>query len=313
LATALSDQVAALEANMGKVIFGKPEVIRYCVVALLSGEHILLEDVPGVGKTLAGKAIAKSIAGKFARLQFTPDLLPSDITGSNVFNSTESQFVFNQGPVFNNIVLADEINRAPPRTQAALLEAMGDHQCSIDGKTYDLPRPFLVVATQNPFEYEGTYVLPESQLDRFLLRVSMGYPDLDFERDVLKSHRDGEPVDQLTPVLSTDDVIQLQQQVRQVKVEASLSDYMLDVVHRTRECPDLSVGVSTRGALLWYRAAQSYAFASGRDYVVPDDIKRLAIPVLSHRVLARGLVQGSQREVVEGIIDRLVSEAPVPS
>ena len=277
---------------MGKVIFGKPEVIRYCVVALLSGEHILLEDVPGVGKTLAGKAIAKSIAGKFARLQFTPDLLPSDITGSNVFNSTESQFVFNQGPVFNNIVLADEINRAPPRTQAALLEAMGDHQCSIDGKTYDLPRPFLVVATQNPFEYEGTYVLPESQLDRFLLRVSMGYPDLDFERDVLKSHRDGEPVDQLTPVLSTDDVIQLQQQVRQVKVEASLSDYMLDVVHRTRECPDLSVGVSTRGALLWYRAAQSYAFASGRDYVVPDDIKRLAIPVLSHRVLARGLVQG---------------------
>ncbi|MEC7428997.1 MAG: MoxR family ATPase [Planctomycetota bacterium] len=298
---------------MGKVIFGKPEVIRYCVVALLSGEHILLEDVPGVGKTLAGKAIAKSIAGKFARLQFTPDLLPSDITGSNVFNSTESQFVFNQGPVFNNIVLADEINRAPPRTQAALLEAMGDHQCSIDGKTYDLPRPFLVVATQNPFEYEGTYVLPESQLDRFLLRVSMGYPDLDFERDVLKSHRDGEPVDQLTPVLSTDDVIQLQQQVRQVKVEASLSDYMLDVVHRTRECPDLSVGVSTRGALLWYRAAQSYAFASGRDYVVPDDIKRLAIPVLSHRVLARGLVQGSQREVVEGIIDRLVSEAPVPS
>ena len=298
---------------MGKVIFGKPEVIRYCVVALLSGEHILLEDVPGVGKTLAGKAIAKSIAGKFARLQFTPDLLPSDITGSNVFNSTESQFVFNQGPVFNNIVLADEINRAPPRTQAALLEAMGDHQCSIDGKTYDLPRPFLVVATQNPFEYEGTYVLPESQLDRFLLRVSMGYPDLDFERDVLKSHRDGEPVDQLTPVLSTDDVIQLQQQVRQVKVEASLGDYMLDVVHRTRECPDLSVGVSTRGALLWYRAAQSYAFASGRDYVVPDDIKRLAIPVLSHRVLARGLVQGSQREVVEGIIDRLVSEAPVPS
>ena len=298
---------------MGKVIFGKPEVICYCVVALLSGEHILLEDVPGVGKTLAGKAIAKSIAGKFARLQFTPDLLPSDITGSNVFNSTESQFVFNQGPVFNNIVLADEINRAPPRTQAALLEAMGDHQCSIDGKTYDLPRPFLVVATQNPFEYEGTYVLPESQLDRFLLRVSMGYPDLDFERDVLKSHRDGEPVDQLTPVLSTDDVIQLQQQVRQVKVEASLSDYMLDVVHRTRECPDLSVGVSTRGALLWYRAAQSYAFASGRDYVVPDDIKRLAIPVLSHRVLARGLVQGSQREVVEGIIDRLVSEAPVPS
>ena len=298
---------------MGKVIFGKPEVIRYCVVALLSGEHILLEDVPGVGKTLAGKAVAKSIAGKFARLQFTPDLLPSDITGSNVFNSTESQFVFNQGPVFNNIVLADEINRAPPRTQAALLEAMGDHQCSIDGKTYDLPRPFLVVATQNPFEYEGTYVLPESQLDRFLLRVSMGYPDLDFERDVLKSHRDGEPVDQLTPVLSTDDVIQLQQQVRQVKVEASLSDYMLDVVHRTRECPDLSVGVSTRGALLWYRAAQSYAFASGRDYVVPDDIKRLAIPVLSHRVLARGLVQGSQREVVEGIIDRLVSEAPVPS
>ena len=306
------DQVAALEANMGKVIYGKPDVIRYCVVALLSGEHILLEDVPGVGKTLAGKAIAKSIAGDFSRLQFTPDLLPSDITGSNIYDSKEGQFIFHRGPVFNNIVLADEINRAPPRTQAALLEAMSDHQCSIDGKTYDLPRPFLVVATQNPFEYEGTYVLPESQLDRFLLRVSMGYPDQEFERDVLQSHRDGEPVEQLKPVLSTDDVIQLQQEVRQVKVEDSLCDYMLDVVHRTRECPDLNVGVSTRGALLWYRAAQSYAFASRRDYVIPDDIKHLSVPVLSHRVLAKGLVQGSQREVVEGIIDRIVSETPAP-
>ena len=312
MTTSIRAKSAEIEANMARVILGKPDVIRYCLVALLSGEHLLLEDVPGVGKTLAGKAIAKSVDGRFARLQFTPDLLPSDITGNSIFDARENRFEFHAGPIFNNIVLADEINRAPPRTQAALLEAMSDHQVSVDGQTHALPRPFLVIATQNPFEYEGTYVLPESQLDRFLLRISMGYPARDSERDVLMSHRHGEPVDTLGSVVDTDQIRELQEAVREIRVEASLVDYLLDIVERTRNSPDLNVGVSTRGALLWYRAVQAYAFAEGRDFAVPDDIKRLAVPVLGHRVLARGSVQGGQREAVEGIVARIVADTPTP-
>ncbi|HRF02509.1 MAG TPA: MoxR family ATPase [Pirellulaceae bacterium] len=310
--TTLRTKVAEIEANMAKVMLGKPHVIRACVVALLSGEHLLLEDVPGVGKTLAGKATARSVDGKFARIQFTPDLLPSDITGNNIFDARENRFEFHAGPIFNNIVLADEINRAPPRTQAALLEAMSDHQVSVDGTSHPLPRPFLVIATQNPFEYEGTYVLPESQLDRFLLRISMGYPARESEREVLTSHRRGEPVESLGSVADTEQIRALQAAVREVKVEESLVDYLLEVVTRTRNSPDLSVGVSTRGALLWYRAVQAFAFAEGRDYAIPDDVKRLAVPVLSHRVLARGSVQGGQREAVEGIIGRIVADTPTP-
>lgn len=312
LATALRDNVASLEANMAKVILGKPREIRFCVVALLAGEHLLLEDVPGVGKTLAGKALARSVDGQFARIQFTPDLLPSDITGSSVFDTRDQKFVFYPGPIFHNIVLADEINRAPPRTQAALLEAMSDHQVSVDGHSHELPKPFLVIATQNPFEFEGTYVLPESQLDRFLFRISMGYPRRDLEREVLLSHRSGEPVDSLKAVTDTETVRKLQEAVRQVKVETSVVDYLLDIVDRTRHSPDLNVGVSTRGALSWFRAVQSFAFADGRDFATPDDVKTLAVPVLGHRVLARGLVQGGQREAVEAIVDRIVSETPVP-
>lgn len=312
LSTGSHNTVAALEANITKVVLGKPRVVRLCLVALLSGEHILLEDVPGVGKTLVGKAFAKSINAKFARIQFTPDLLPSDITGSNIFDQRNASFIFHQGPVFSSIVLADEINRAPPRTQAALLEAMSDHQVSADGQTYALPRPFLVIATQNPYEFEGTYLLPESQLDRFLLRISSGYPDRSFEREVLTSHRQGEPVDQLAPIISAEDIVKVQAEVRNVKVEDSIVEYVLNVVEKTRKSPDLNVGVSTRGALLWYRAIQSYAFADGREYATPDDAKQLAVPVLSHRVLPKGLVQGGHREAVEAIIDRLVNEVPVP-
>lgn len=305
--------VEQLEQTINSVVLGKSEVVRCCLVALLAGEHVLLEDVPGVGKTLVGKAIANSVHGEFCRLQFTPDLLPSDIVGSSVYHAGSGDFHFNQGPIFSNIVLADEINRAPPRTQSALLEAMSDGQVSVDGTTHQLPGPFMVIATQNPFEYEGTYVLPESQLDRFLLRISMGYPAREFEREVLLSHRLGEPVDELQPILSLDQIRNMQQGVRNVTFEETLVDYLLNVVEATRRSEELSVGVSTRGALLWYRAAQAMAFCAGRDFVVPDDVKQLAVPVLSHRVLARGMVQGAQRAAVEAIIERLVNELPLPS
>jgi MoxR-like ATPase len=304
--------VAQLEENMGRVVLGKADVVRWCLVALLSGEHVLLEDVPGVGKTLVAKALARSVAGDFCRLQFTPDLLPSDILGSSVFDSKQSQFIFHRGPIFAHIVLADEINRAPPRTQSALLEAMSEGQVSIDGQTLPLPRPFLVIATQNPFEFEGTYALPESQLDRFLIRLSMGYPGRNDERRVLASHREGEPVQELEPVIECEQVIALQEAVRGVGVEESVSDYLLDIVERTRNSDDLRVGVSTRGALSLYRAAQALALIEGRAFVVPDDVKRLAPLVLSHRVILKGFLRSSQREAAESIIRRIVEQTTVP-
>lgn len=305
--------VRLLEGNIAQVVLGKPDVIRMCLVAMLASEHILLEDVPGVGKTLVGKALAKSVNGDFTRVQFTPDLLPSDIVGSTVFNTKSSEFVYNHGPIFANIVLADEINRAPPRTQSALLEAMSDNQVTVDGRTYELPKPFMVIATQNPFEYEGTYTLPESQLDRFLLRISMGYPSRAEERRVLSTHRQGEPVQHLDSVLSREQVLYLQDAVRKVTVEDSIYDYLLDVVDATRHCEDLHVGVSTRGALSLYRASQALALTSGRSFVVPDDIKHLAVPALAHRVIAKGYMHGSQRQAVEAIIRRLVEGVAVPS
>ena len=309
----LQQAIRQLETNMRSVVLGKPEVVRMCLIALLSGEHILLEDVPGVGKTLVGKALARSLSGDFCRLQFTPDLLPSDIVGSSLFNSKTSEFEYNRGPIFANVVLADEINRAPPRTQSALLEAMSDNQVSVDGVTYELPRPFMVIATQNPFEFEGTYALPESQLDRFLLRISMGYPDREAERQVLTSHREGEPVDTLDPVLTGEQIVDLQAEVRRVTVEDSIYDYLLDIVETTRSTDELHVGVSTRGALSLYRAAQASALIDGRDYVVPDDVKRLSVSVLSHRVVSKGFIQGDSRGAAEGIIQRSVEEVPVPS
>jgi MoxR-like ATPase len=313
MATELQSLVTELEANMCRVVLGKPHVVRLALAALLAGEHILLEDVPGVGKTLIGKALAKSVAGTFCRIQFTPDLLPSDIVGSSVFQVKTSEFVYNQGPIFANIVLADEINRAPPRTQSALLEAMSDRQVSGDGQTYKLPEPFLVIATQNPFEFEGTYPLPESQLDRFLLRISVGYPQREDERQVLVSHRVGEPVDQLETVVECESILALQRRVREVSVDASLEDYILDIVAATRECDELQVGVSTRGALSLYRATQSWAVLHGRDYVIPDDIKELAVAVLGHRVFPRGYHHGSaRRDVVESIVERLVAETSAP-
>ncbi len=305
--------IEQLEANIGRAVLGKREVVRRCIVALLAGEHILLEDAPGVGKTLIGKAMAKSVSGTFRRIQFTPDLLPADITGSNLYDAKGNEFVFSHGPVFANVVLADEINRTTPRTQSALLEAMSEPQVSVDGRSFLLPRPFLVIATQNPMEFEGTYPLPESQLDRFLLKISVGYPDRDHEMEVLTSHREGEPVDRLEPVVTCEQIIELQQEVRKVRVDESISRYLLDIVHATRDCEDLQVGVSIRGSLSLYRAAQGWALLEGRQYVVPDDVKSLCVPVLAHRVITKGYLHGSQHEALDALIERLVEEVPVPS
>lgn len=301
-----------LRDNIAKVLLGKDELIDLLIVALMAGEQVLLEDVPGVGKTLAAKALASSLDAKFARLQFTPDLLPSDITGSMIYRSATGEFEFAPGPIFANVVLADEINRAPPRTQSALLEAMSEGQVTVDGVTHLLPKPFIVIATQNPFEYEGTYSLPESQLDRFLLRTSVGYPVREIEREVLISHRGGEPVDQLGSVLSPEQVLFVQKQVGEVRFDESLTEYLLDIVSATRQHEAFQVGVSTRGALSFYRGCQALAVLRGRDYVVPDDIKRLAVPSLAHRVLPEGIFQGGSRTVVEQQLADLIEPIAVP-
>jgi MoxR-like ATPase len=299
--------------NIATVVLGKRDIAELCLIALLSDEHVLLEDVPGVGKTLMGKALSRSVEGSFRRIQFTPDLLPSDIIGNSIYNSKTTEFVFNEGPIFSNFVLADEINRAPPRTQSALLEAMSDAQVSVDGTSHQLSRPFMVIATQNPFEFEGTYVLPESQLDRFLIRTSMGYPSPELEGDIFRNHRNGEPVETLQPTCDWRRVLEMQAAVREVQVEDSISQYMLDIVHATRESSELSVGVSTRAALSWYRAVQARAFIDQRSFAIPDDAKILAIPVLSHRVLTRGGVQGSQRDEVEAIVAEITSKVTLPT
>ncbi len=299
--------------NVGLVVLGKPEVIRLAVVALLAEGHVLIEDVPGVGKTLLARAMAASIDCSFRRIQFTPDLLPSDVLGSSVYHAPSGDFVFKPGPLFANVILADEINRTTPRTQSALLEAMSDRQVSVEGKTYPLDPPFIVLATQNPYEFEGTYVLPESQLDRFMIRLRMGYPIRSEERKVFASHRNGEPVDSLGPALSADDILLLQRAVRAIQVDDSISDYLLDIIHATRRSEDLHVGVSTRRALTLYRAAQSLAMVSGRNYVIPDDVKTLVVPVLSHRVVGKSFLQAGEFGAAEAIIRDLVDRIRVPT
>jgi MoxR-like ATPase len=304
--------LAALRGNVGRVFLGKPEVVRLAVVALLADGHLLLEDVPGVGKTLLAKALARSLDCRFARVQFTPDLLPGDLTGVSVWREHPGTFEFQPGPLFAEVVLADEINRATPRTQSALLEAMSERQVTLDGQTRRLGPPFLVVATQNPHEFEGTYPLPESQLDRFLLRVKVGYPDRDTERAILTQHRAGEPVDTLPPVIHTRSLIELQARTRNVKVDPALADYVLDLVDATRKHPDVALGASTRAALGLYRAAQANALTDGRDYVVPDDVKGLAEPVLAHRLVGRGWAAGGSPDAGP-VVREIAAKVRVPS
>ena len=304
--------LAALQKNIGQVFLGKPDAVRFAVIALLAEGHLLLEDVPGVGKTLLAKALARSLDCRFNRIQFTPDLLPGDLIGITIYREKPGEFVFQPGPLFAEIVLADEINRATPRTQSALLEAMSERQVTIDGETRKLGPPFLVVATQNPHEFEGTYPLPESQLDRFLLRVKVGYPDRAAERAILTQHRAGEPVESLQPVLRTAEVLALQAKVRDVRVDDSISDYLLKIVDETRKHPDIVLAASTRAALGLYRAAQAHALLDGRDFTVPDDVKVLAESVLAHRLVSRGWSAGGHPDaapVVREILQRV--EVPV--
>jgi MoxR-like ATPase len=304
--------IHSLEENIAQALYGKPDVIRLAIVALLGDGHLLIEDAPGVGKTSLAKAISQSLNCEFTRLQCTPDMLPSDIIGSSVFLPNRGEFEFRKGPLFTNVLLADEINRTTPRTQSALLEAMQEHQVSIDGRTYPLERPFFVLATQNPFEFEGTYPLPENQLDRFMLRIEIGYPGRESERDVLRRDREGQSLDRLAAVLDAEQLLTMQQAVRSVRVDDSLNDYLLDIVQATRDHEELTLGVSTRGAIIYHRAVQALATAEGRDYVTPDDIKRLAVPVLAHRVVCRGLIRESQRERAVGIIQQILDTVAVP-
>jgi MoxR-like ATPase len=274
-----------VEASVARVIRGKPEAIRLCLATLLARGHVLIEDIPGVGKTTLARALAAALGGSFRRVQFTSDLLPSDIVGVTVFQADEGRFEFRRGPIFANVVLADEINRTTPRTQSALLEAMSEGKVSVDDGTHELAQPFVVLATQNPVEHFGTYPLPESQMDRFLLRIRIGYPERDQERDILRELGGGDPVAELKSVIDHATLRALQDRAESVKVDDEILDYAMDVIEATRAAPALSIGVSTRGALAWYRAAQAYALISGRDYCVPDDFKELAVPALAHRVV----------------------------
>jgi MoxR-like ATPase len=307
----LHSQIAALEKNIGAAILGKPEPIRLALVALLSQGHLLVEDAPGVGKTSLAKALARSLSCDYKRLQFTPDMLPSDILGSSVYLPNLGQFEFRRGPVFTNVLLADEINRTTPRTQSALLEAMSEGQVSVEGQTYPLGSPFFVLATQNPFEFEGTYPLPENQLDRFMLCIEIGYPDRSVEKDVLVHHRAGQPVDHIQPVMNGDQLVRLQAAVREVRVDDAINEYLLDLVHATRGHEELALGVSTRGAITLYKAAQSLAFIEGRQYVIPDDVKRLVPPVLAHRLVVRGVLREAQRDRAKHILRQIVAKTPV--
>ena len=311
-----ADQVAALEANVARVIRGKPAAIRHAVVALLARGHLLIEDVPGVGKTTLARALAASIGVTFHRIQFTSDLLPSDIVGVTVLDPKSGQFEFRQGAIFANLVLADEINRTTPRTQSALLEAMNDAQVTVDGRTHTLAAPFLVIATQNPEEHYGTYPLPESQLDRFLLRIRMDYPSADDEKRLLLESpgRAGDALADLHPVLRAADVLALQEAADLVHLSAELAEYIVEVARETRKSPHLALGVSPRGELAWRNAARAAALADGRDYVLPDDLKSLALPVLAHRVVAASPAEalGSSRRDVERVLSELLERVPAP-
>ena len=309
------EAVQRLVETVETVIRGKTDVVRRAVTALLARGHILLEDVPGVGKTTLAASLARALGGTFRRIQFTSDLLPSDIVGVSIFNQRTSEFEFKPGPIFANVVLADEINRTTPRTQSCLLEAMNAGHVSVDGQTFGLGPPFLVMATQNPLEFHGTYPLPESQLDRFLMRLKLGYPEARYEREILTRPGGTEPSELIEPILGSEDVVVLQQACDRVRVEDSVLDYLMEIIHETRTSQLLGLGVSPRGAQALLRAARARAVVEGRPYCVPDDVKSLSLPVLAHRVQVTGRQDGlaSTREEAERVIRDILEKIPVPT
>jgi len=313
-ASATLQLAVRLEQALRTIIRGKDEVVRMALVATLARGHLLIEGVPGVGKTTLAHALARAIDCDFQRVQFTSDMLPSDVLGISVYSAADQQFEFKRGPIFTNILLADEINRTTPKTQSALLEAMNERQVTVDGHAHALPQPFLVIATQNPVEHHGTYPLPESQMDRFLIRVRMGYPNAASERDVLRGQAGAARLEELRPVLSGEDILQLQEEVQQVRVDDSLVDYALVIVKRTRESEHLSLGVSPRGSLMLYQAAQALAFLEGRTFCTPDDFKQLAVPTFAHRVVVNARYSSTLKKAdqTEQILHDIVDSVPVP-
>jgi len=307
--TAMFDSICT---NIAGAVHGKDDVIRLTVTCLVAGGHLLIEDVPGVGKTTIAKALARSVDGTFGRVQFTPDLLPSDVLGSSVWNQRDSGFEFRAGPVFHHLLLSDEINRASPKTQSALLEAMAEEQVTVDGATYPLPRPFMVVATQNPIEHHGTFPLPESQLDRFLMRLSVGYPGRAAELALLVEPDHGHQLDRLRPVVTTDDVLAMRDAAQRVHVSHAVAGYLVDLADRSRTSPTFALGMSPRASLGLLNASQVHAASSGRDYVTPDDVKDLAVPVLAHRVVLAPEPQLRAVSAADAIAE-LLATTPVPS
>ncbi|HKR02351.1 MAG TPA: MoxR family ATPase [Pyrinomonadaceae bacterium] len=308
------EKIEGLQAAIESVIKGKPEAVRLAIVTLIAGGHLLVEDVPGVGKTTLAHALALALDCAFQRIQFTSDLLPSDVIGLSVYNQHTGVFDWKPGPVFANVVLADEINRTTPKTQSALLEAMAEGHVTVEGATRPLPSPFIVVATQNPIEHHGTYPLPESQLDRFMLRLRIGYPGTDDERKILRDRERTDPLNELRAVMSGEDILELQQQVNEVSVDDALVDYLMRIVNATRETEMLDLGVSPRGTLALFRAAQALALTEERSYCVPDDIKRLVIPVFAHRLLVSSRFSSSLRrsEEAEAVLGEIMKTISVP-
>ncbi len=309
-----SQRAGALEAALRRIIRGTDEVIRLALVTVFARGHLLIEGVPGVGKTTLGHALARGLDCKFQRIQFTSDMLPSDVLGISIYSPIEQQFEFKPGPVFTNVLLADEINRTTPKTQSALLEAMNEGQVTVDGRAHMLEQPFLVIATQNPVEHHGTYPLPESQMDRFLLRVRMGYPEGNSERAILRSQAGMARLDALEPVMSGAEVVAMQDEVTKIRVDDSLVDYALEIMRRTRGSEFLSLGVSPRGGLSLFRAAQAMAFLEGRDFTTPEDFKTLAVPVFAHRVVVNARYSSTRKtsDQAEQILRDIVASVPVP-